>query len=65
VVRGYVWWLVLTAELSCGNLDRCPNPTGPILVKLFELIVSMSQSDRWVVDLSGARWGPNPTHRRA
>jgi hypothetical protein len=32
-------------------------------LKLFELIVSMSQSDRWVVDLSGACWGPiQPTN---
>jgi hypothetical protein len=46
MVRGYVWWLVSTTELSCGNLDRCPNLTGPILVKLFELIVPMSQSER-------------------
>jgi hypothetical protein len=35
--------------------------TDPL--QLFELIVSMSQSDRWVVELSGACWGSNPTHR--
>jgi hypothetical protein len=46
VVPGGVWWLASTAELSCGNPDRCPNPIGTIPVKLFELIVSMSQSDR-------------------
>jgi hypothetical protein len=30
--------------------------TDPL--KLFELIVSMSQSDWWVIELSCARWGP-------
>jgi hypothetical protein len=33
------------------------------LLKLFELIVSMSQSDRWSwVELCGVCWCPNPTH---
>jgi hypothetical protein len=64
-VPGSLWWLASTAEQCGGDLNRCSIPAGPILWSCFELIVSMSQSDRWVVELSGACWGPNPTHRCA
>jgi hypothetical protein len=40
-------------EQCSGDPVRCPNPTGPDLWKLLELFVSMSQSDRRVVELYG------------
>jgi hypothetical protein len=65
--RGLGSWLCLVARVDGGTELWRPGSvsqsdwTDPL--KLFELIVSMSQSDRWVVELSGACWGPNPTTR--
>jgi hypothetical protein len=62
-----VWWLVLTAEQSCGDPDRYSNPSGPIVWSCLSWSCRCPNptDGNWVVELSGVCWCSNPTHKSA